>query len=58
MRRPANKKIVVTYSSINGNGFGGYGEMVMGTKGTLILLGEQEALIVRQQAGAADQGRA
>ncbi len=31
-----NKKIVVTYSSINGNGFGGYGEMVMGTKGTLI----------------------
>ena len=21
-----NKKIVVTYSSINGNGFGGYGE--------------------------------
>ncbi|MGA1476241.1 MAG: hypothetical protein ACO4AI_14010, partial [Prochlorothrix sp.] len=25
-----NKKIVVTYSSINGNGFGGYGEVVMG----------------------------
>ena len=32
-----NKKIAVTYSSINGNGFGGYGETVMGTKGTLIL---------------------
>ena len=32
-----NKKVVVTYSSINGNGFGGYGETVMGTKGTLIL---------------------
>ena len=28
-----NKKIVVTYSSINGNGFGGYGEVVMGTEG-------------------------
>ena len=28
-----NKKIVVTYSSINGNGFGGYGEIVMGTEG-------------------------
>ena len=28
-----NKKIVVTYSSINGNGYGGYGEVVMGTKG-------------------------
>ena len=36
-----NKKIGVTYSSINGNGFGGYGETVMGTKGTLIL--EREA---------------
>ena len=37
--RDPNKKIVVTYSSINGNGFGGYGEIVMGTKGTLALLG-------------------
>jgi predicted dehydrogenase len=41
----ANKKIVVTYSSINGNGFGGYGEVVLGTKGTLILDREQEALL-------------
>ena len=40
-----NKKIVVTYSSINGNGFGGYGEVVMGTKGTLILEREQEVLL-------------
>ena len=32
-----NKKIVVTYSSINGNGFGGYGETVLGTAGTLLL---------------------
>ena len=32
-----DKKIGVTYSSINGNGFGGYGEVVMGTKGTLML---------------------
>jgi len=35
----------VTYSSINGNGFGGYGEVVLGTKGTLILDREQEALL-------------
>ena len=35
-----NKKIVVTYSSINGNDFGGYGEVVMGTKGTLVLESE------------------
>lgn len=40
-----NKKIVVTYSSINGNGFGDWGEVVMGTAGTLILEREQEALL-------------
>ncbi|HUY34089.1 MAG TPA: Gfo/Idh/MocA family oxidoreductase [Pirellulales bacterium] len=40
-----NKKIVVTYSSINGNGFGGYGEVVMGTRGTLILEREQEVML-------------
>ncbi len=42
-----NKKIVVTYSSINGNGFGGYGEIVFGTKGTLILEQEQEAMLFK-----------
>ena len=40
-----NKKIVVTYSSINGSPFGGYGECVMGTDRTLVLLREQEAMI-------------
>ena len=42
-----NKKVVVTYSSINGNGFGGYGEIVMGTKGTLILEREQEVMLFK-----------
>jgi predicted dehydrogenase len=42
-----NKKIVVTYSSINGNGFGGYGEVVMGTKGTLVLAREKEVLLYK-----------
>jgi len=42
-----NKKIVVTYSSINGNGFGGYGEVVMGTKGTLILEREQDVMLYK-----------
>ncbi|HEX6962039.1 MAG TPA: Gfo/Idh/MocA family oxidoreductase [Lacipirellula sp.] len=42
-----NKKIAVTYSSINGNGFGGYGEVVLGTAGTLILDREQEALLFK-----------
>lgn len=40
-----NKKIVVTYSSINGNGYGGYGEVVMGSKGTMIIDKEQEVLL-------------
>ena len=40
-----HKKIVVTYSSINGNGFGGDGEVVMGTKGTLVLDREKEVML-------------
>jgi predicted dehydrogenase len=40
-----NKRIVVTYSTINGNGYGGYGEVVMGTKGTIVLEREQEVLL-------------
>ena len=42
-----NKKIVVTYSSINGNGFGGYGEVVYGTDGTLILERESQVLLYK-----------
>lgn len=41
------KKVVVTYSSINGNGFGDYGEVVMGDKGTLVLLKEQEVMLYK-----------
>ncbi|UUO08964.1 Gfo/Idh/MocA family oxidoreductase [Blastopirellula sp. J2-11] len=42
-----NKKVVVTYSSINGNGYGGYGEVVMGTKGTLILETEKDIMLLK-----------
>jgi predicted dehydrogenase len=42
-----SKKIFVTYSSINGNGYGGYGEIVFGTKGTLILEQEQDAMLFK-----------
>lgn len=42
-----NKKIVVTYSSINGNGFGGYGEVVYGTEGTLVLEREAQVLLYK-----------
>lgn len=44
-RMENNKKVVVTYSSINGNGYGGYGEVVMGTKGTLVLDREKEVML-------------
>lgn len=42
-----SRVLAVTYSSINGNGFGGYGEVVLGTKGTLILDKEKEALLFK-----------
>ena len=42
-----NRKIVVTYSSINGNGFGGYGEVVLGDAGTLILEREQDVMLYK-----------
>jgi predicted dehydrogenase len=45
-----DKKIVVTYSSINGNGYGGYGETVFGTNGTLILEQEQDAMLFKGSA--------
>jgi predicted dehydrogenase len=43
-----NKKVVLTYSSINGNGFGDYGEVVMGTGATLVLEKEQEAMLFKK----------
>jgi predicted dehydrogenase len=51
-----NKKIVVTYSSINGNGYGGYGEVVMGTKGTLVLEKEQEVMLYAKSETSAAAG--
>jgi len=44
------RRIVVSYSSINGNGFGGYGEVVMATKGTLILENEQEVMLYKDSS--------
>ena len=43
-----NKRIVMTYSSINGNGFGGYGEVVLGTKGTLVLEREKDVMVYKK----------
>ena len=41
------KRIGVQYASVNGNGFGGYGEIVFGTQGTLILEKEKEAMLMQ-----------
>jgi len=41
------KKIGVQYASIGGNGFGGYGEIIYGSRGTYILEREQEWSIAR-----------
>jgi predicted dehydrogenase len=46
----SRKRIGVQYSSINGNGFGGYGEIVFGTGGTLVLEREQELSIIKGPA--------
>ena len=47
----SRKKIGVQYASINGNGFGGYGEIVFGTEGTLVLEKEQDMSIIKGPAG-------
>ncbi|MBR5627246.1 MAG: hypothetical protein IKW74_06460, partial [Thermoguttaceae bacterium] len=44
------RRITVAYSTINGNGFGGYGETVYGTKGTLVIDREKDALLYRTSA--------
>lgn len=44
------KKIGVQYASINGNGYGGYGEIVFGTEGTLILEREKDAMLFRGES--------
>jgi predicted dehydrogenase len=43
----SRKKIGVQYASINGNGFGGYGETVLGTEGTLVLETERDAMLYK-----------
>src|SRR5262249_48759812 len=38
-------RVIVTYSSINTNAMEGYGECLMGTRGTLIVHKEEEAML-------------
>jgi len=46
----SKNKIGVQYASLNGNGFGGYGEMVFGAEGTLVLDREQDMTIIKGPA--------
>jgi predicted dehydrogenase len=52
---PKNKDdiVVVTYSSINTNSFEGYGECVMGNRGSLIVQEEREAMLFPERGGTA-----
>ncbi len=43
----SGRKIGVQYTSINGNGFGGYGETVFGTEGTLVIETERDAMLFK-----------
>jgi predicted dehydrogenase len=47
------RKIAVQYSTINGNGFGGYGEVVYGTEGTLVLATEATSEILKSGGATA-----
>jgi predicted dehydrogenase len=47
------RKIAVQYSTINGNGFGGYGEVVYGTEGTLVLATEATSEIMKSGGATA-----
>ena len=49
------RKICMQYSTINGNGYGGYGEVVYGTKGTLVLTQEAESELYRSGGDAASR---
>jgi predicted dehydrogenase len=45
-------RVVVTYSSISTNSFDGYGEMVMGSRGTMIVSQEKEILLFKEAGNA------
>ncbi len=51
-----NDKCIVTYSSINTNRFEPYGEWVYGSRGTLIMKGEKEALLYKEEGRGSEGG--
>jgi predicted dehydrogenase len=51
-----NDICIVTYSSMSTNGFEPYGELVYGSRGTLIMKAEQEALLFKEPSAASGGG--
>ena len=49
-------KCIVTYSSINTNKFEPYGELVYGSRGTLFMKTEKEALLYKEQGAGSEGG--
>lgn len=47
-----NDHVVVSYSSINTNSFENYGEMLMGSRGTMIVEAEKEILLYKEAGNA------
>ena len=46
---PSNKdRVVVTYSSINTNAFENYGELVYGSRGTMIVETEKDLMLYKE----------
>lgn len=48
--------VVVTYSSINTNGFEEYGECLMGSRGTMIVEREKDVYLFKEKEPAKDKG--
>ena len=51
-----NDVCIVTYSSLNTNSFEPYGETVLGSRGTLIMKTEKEALLFKENGGGTGGG--
>ncbi len=47
-----NERVIVTYSSINTNSFENYGEIVYGTRGTMIVEGEHDIMLYKEAGNA------
>ena len=50
-------KVIVTYSSINTNGFEQYGECLMGSRGTMIVEGEQDVYLYKEPGKGGEDSR-